>query len=70
MLENNLRYAFLTTYMWTVFIKRIDDYQFDCHPLLLTTLPILLSDSVLLALWSWHPQTLHLTLILGSILSA
>lgn len=33
MLENNLRYAFLTTYMWIFFIKRIDDYQFELSPL-------------------------------------
>lgn len=34
MLENNLRHTFLTTYLWTVFIKRTGDYQFELSPLI------------------------------------
>lgn len=34
MLDNKLRHTFLTTYRWTLFIRRADEYRFELSPII------------------------------------
>lgn len=34
MLDNKLRHTFLTTYRWTIFIRRADEYQYELSPII------------------------------------